>query len=199
MTTWEQDLIRKVQIGDSRAFGPLVRMYEPGLKNSITRILGDPDAAADVTQEAFIAVFENIHRYNPDHRFFSWVYRIALNGALNKIHQRKFGLPLVIDDVSSPDPNPEAWTEARELAALIHQAVGSLKFKYRVLLVLRHYLDCSYAEIAKITDLPVTTVRSRLHTARVLLKNELLSQIGDTWKDIQGAPVGFEKGPRPRP
>jgi RNA polymerase sigma-70 factor (ECF subfamily) len=177
--TWEWDLIRQVQAGESGAFTPLVRKYELPLRNSMFQILGDADDAADVTQDAFIATFEKVHLYNPEHRFFSWVYRIAFNAALNRINRKKFEKPLLDQDLTSAEPSPYARVETRERDDQIHQAVADLEFKYRVLLVLRHYLDFSYAEIAMITDLPVTTVRSRLHTARVLLKKELLPTVSD--------------------
>lgn len=173
MATWEQNLIRQVQEGNSRAFAPLVFKYELPIKHSVLNILGDTQAAEDVTQEAFIATFEKIHLYNPDHRFFSWVYRIALNGALNKATKRKCRLHVHEHDLPCPGPSPHAKLETREQSQQIHNAMASLVFKYRVLLILRHYLDFSYSEMALITGQPVSTVRSRLHTARALMKKEL--------------------------
>lgn len=187
MPTWEQDLIRQVQEGNSGAFAPLMRRYEPPLKHSILQILGDVDAVADVTQEAFIATFEKIHLYNPDHRYFSWVYRIAFNGAMNRINRRKFRQPLMEKEIKCPGPAPDARVEALEQEVLVKQALSALVYKYRVLLVLRHYLELSYSEIAAITELPVTTVRSRLHTARVLMKEELLPKLEDG-RNIKGCP-----------
>ena len=174
MGTWEQDLIRRVQAGDPEAFSPLVERYAGPLYASVPPMLGDADAAADVIQDAFITTFENIHHYNPDHRFFSWIYRIAQNGALNRINRRRFRRPLPEQEVPSPVPGPDAWVEAREQADHVTRAMALLADKYRVQLVLRHYLDLSYEEIASVTQLPVSTVRSRLHTARMLLKQELI-------------------------
>ena len=177
MGTWEQDLIHQVQAGDLEAFTPLVQRYAAPLKHSVFQILGDADAAADVTQDAFIAIFENIQLYKPEHRFFSWIYRIAYNGALNRIHRQRYQRPLLEHEVASMVPGPDAMVEAREMKAYVTKALALLNYKYRIQLVLRHYLDLSYAEIANITQLPVTTVRSRLHTARLLLKEELTTQM----------------------
>nr|MEE4269615.1 sigma-70 family RNA polymerase sigma factor [Candidatus Krumholzibacteria bacterium] len=173
MTTWDQDLVHQVQEGCPGAFAQLVREYEPSLKRSVFQFLGDADAAADVTQDAFIATYENIHQFNPNHRFFSWLYRIALNRALNQIHRNRFTRPLADQDIRCPDPAPDAQLEAQESAALVRLGLAALAYKYRVLLILRHFLEFSYAEMAMVTGLPVSTVRSRLHTARVLLRHEL--------------------------
>jgi len=174
VTTWEQDLIIKVQLGETGAFAQLVRRYQTPIFHSISRILGDEDAAADVTQQAFVSAYENIQKYNPDHRFFSWLYRIAYNGAMNVIKHRKFSQPLGDMDLPSGGPSPSARVESHETDFFVNRAMGELAYKYRVLLVLRHYLNFSYAEIARITDLPATTVRSRIHTARIHLREELI-------------------------
>jgi RNA polymerase sigma-70 factor, ECF subfamily len=179
VTTWEQDLVQQVQEGIPGAFAKLVRRYEPSLKNSVYQILGDADATADVIQDAFISTYEKIHLYNPNYRYFSWVYRIAINGALNKVQRRKFSQAFVEKEFPCPGPAPDTRMETREREAFVKRALAALEFKYRVLLVLRHYLDLSYSEIAMFTGLPVSTVRSRLHTARVLLKEELHPKIMD--------------------
>ncbi len=172
MTTWDQDLVQQVQEGRPGAFAQLVREYEPSLKRSVFQFLGDADAAADVTQDAFIATYQNIHRFNPNHRYFSWVYRIAINRALNQIQRRKFTRSLGNQDIKCPGPAPDAQLEAQERAALVQLGLTALDYKYRLLVILRYFLDFSYAEMAMVTGLPVSTVRSRLHTARVLLKEE---------------------------
>jgi len=181
----DKDLIQKVQQGDSDAFAPLVRRYESSIKNSMFHILGDADSTADITQEAFITTFEQIHKYNPEYRFFSWVYRIALNKALNRVNHRKHREPYFEENVESSAPGPDAKVEACEREDLVHQAMSTLVYKYRVLLVLRHFLDFSYSEIASVTDQPVSTVRSRLHTARVMMKEELKPMMiaDELWQD----------------
>jgi RNA polymerase sigma-70 factor (ECF subfamily) len=171
--TRDTDLIRQVQAGDAEAFSLLVNRHRAPLYHSIRKLLGDADAAADVTQQAFISVFEHIDDFDPDHRLFSWLYRIAYNGALNRISRRKHLRPLANLDFPSSRPSPAARLEIRERNTCLRDAIGALAYKYRVLMVLRHFLDFSYAEIAAIVDLPTTTVRSRIHTARSLLKKEM--------------------------
>lgn len=171
--TLDKDLILKVQQGDPDAFAPLMLKYESSIRNSMFHILGDADSTADITQEAFITTFEKIHQYNSDYRFFSWVYRIAFNKAMNRLSHRKHREPFFEDDRESSEPRPDAKMEASEREHLVHQAMATLNIKYRFILVLRHFFDFSYSEIAQITNLPVSTVRSRLHTARVMMKEKL--------------------------
>ena len=109
----------------------------------------------------------------PDYRFFSWLYRIACNDALNKLRRRQHQQPWPDEDLPSATPAPDARVKDHEHVALLADGLATLEYKYRVLLVLRHYRDFSYADIARITDQPTSRVRSRMHTARVLLKGQM--------------------------
>lgn len=169
----QEDLIRNVMAGERGAFTRLVQQYEAPIYHSIVKIVRDHDQAEDITQQAFISAYEHLESYDPSHRFFSWLYRIAWNDAINCCHRNKNSEPLEQYELPSSDPSPEDCLLDKERDDKINRAMATLEFKYRVLLVLRHYLDFSYAEIAGIVDLPVSTVRSRIHTARHLLKEEL--------------------------
>jgi RNA polymerase sigma-70 factor (ECF subfamily) len=171
------DLIRRVVAGELGAYAHLVQEYEGPIFNSIFQIVRDPDLAADITQQAFISAYEHLASFDANHRFFSWLYRIAWNEAINCYHQRKNDRPLDQFELPSSEPSPEDLLMDKERLSSLKRALGELEFKYRVVLVLRHYLDFSYAEIARIIDLPVSTVRSRIYTARVLLRDELTRQL----------------------
>ncbi|MEN8006599.1 MAG: sigma-70 family RNA polymerase sigma factor [Candidatus Krumholzibacteriota bacterium] len=173
MALSDEDLIRSVMAGEQGAFTRLFKQYEAPIFNSMVRIVGDHDQAADITQQAFISAYEHLATYDPNHRFFSWLYRIAWNDAINCCNQKKNSKPLDHYELPSSDPTPEDCLLDKERDDNINRAIAHLDFKYRVVLVLRHYLDLSYAEIAGIIDLPVSTVRSRIHTARHLLRDEL--------------------------
>lgn len=177
MDSGEDDLIKSVIAGEPGAFTRLVRQYETPIYHSIVKIVRDHDQAADITQRAFISAFEHLANYDPNHRFFSWIYRIAWNDAINCCHRKKNSQSLDICEIPSPAPSPEDCLLEKERDDKINQAISTLKDKYRVVLVLRHYLDFSYAEIALIIGLPVSTVRSRIHTARQLLREELTQDI----------------------
>ena len=176
MASSEEDLISSVMAGDRGAFTRLVRQYEAPIYHSIVKIVRDHDQAADITQQAFISAFENLSTYDSSHRFFSWLYRIAWNDAINCCHRNKKSQPLDHCELPSSDPSPEDCLLDKERDDNINQAIARLEFKYRVVLVLRHYLDFSYSEIAAVTGLPLSTVRSRIHTARLLLRDELTEE-----------------------
>ena len=180
MTLSEEDLINSVMAGEQGAFTRLVRHYEAPIYHSIVKMVRDHDQAADITQQAFISAFEHLSAYDPSHRFFSWLYRIAWNDAVNCCHQKKYSQPLDQYELPSSDPSPEDRLLAKERDDNINRAIAHLEFKYRVVLVLRHYLDFSYAEIAQIIGLPLSTVRSRIHTARLLLRDELTQESAQT-------------------
>lgn len=173
MTSSDHELICRVVAGELGAFAPLVAKYEGSISHCMFRIVGDRDLAADITQQAFVSAFEHLSSFDPDHRFFSWLYRIAWNDAINRYQYRKNNKPLDQYEFPSREPSPEDCLMAKEQRGNLKRAMENLDYKYRVVLVLRHYLELSYAEIGKIVNLPVSTVRSRIHTARALLRQDL--------------------------
>jgi len=177
MSLSEGNLIHRAVAGERGAFALLVKRYEAPIYHSIFKIVRDHDQAVDITQQAFISAFENLSTYNPNFRFFSWLYRIARNDAVNCFHQKKNSQPLDQFELPSSDPSPEESYLDKERDEIINRAISRLEFNYRVVLVLRHYLEFSYAEIAGILNLPLSTVRSRIHTARLLLRDELTQRL----------------------
>jgi len=176
VATREQDLIRQVQEGKPGSFAQLVDQYRTPLHHSISKIVGDADAASDITQQAFVTAYENIDKFDPEYRFFSWVFRIAHNQAMNRLRRRRLLCPLGDQDLACTCPAPDALIEQSECCRDVNAALATLRHKYRVVLVLRHYLDLSYEEIARFTGVPTSTVRSRIHTARGLMRDRLLRQ-----------------------
>jgi len=167
-------LVERCLSGDRRALEALVREYQRPLYNAAYRILGNPEDAADVMQAALLKTFEHLDQYDPQYRFFSWVYRIAVNEALNQLKRNKQQQPL--DDREPADgPGPDAEADAGTLSREIQESLMSLTEDYRTVLVLRHFADCSYRQIGEILEIPEKTVKSRLYTARQLMKERLLS------------------------
>ena len=150
--------------GESAAFEPLVARYERVLFSVALRLIGEYEDARDATQNVFVKAFEQLHRYDPQRRFFSWLYRIAVNECLNARRARKPSEPLheAFDSRSGPF---EAFAEV-EARNRIDQALKSLSFEYREVIVLRHFVDLSYEEMAEATGVPEKTVKSRLFSAR---------------------------------
>lgn len=155
--------IRRCLAGDAEAFEPVVERYERVLFRVALRMLGNAEDARDATQTAFVRAYEQLQRYNPACRFFSWIYRILANECLNQRRARRPQAELV--DTAAPDGPFEALQQD-ERKRLVQAALVDLSPAYREVVVLRHFADLSYEEIAATLDIPVKTVKSRLHTAR---------------------------------
>ena len=167
-------LIERCRKGDRRALGELLGLYEKPVFNAAYRILGNPDDAADATQAVFMKAFENLDSYNPRYKFFSWIYRIAVNESINQRKRTRQQQPLD-ENERAATPGPYASAEAGDLSREIQESLMSLKDEYRTVVVLRHFSDCSYQEISQILEIPEKTVKSRLYTARQLMRDRLLA------------------------
>lgn len=150
--------------GDPTAFEPLVARYQGVLFAVALRMLGDYEDARDAVQNAFVRAYERLETCDPDRKFFSWMYRIAVNECLNTIRARRPTEELAPD--MSVDAGAFAAVEASELRQRVQTALTSLTPEYRAVVVLRHFADLSYEEIGESLSIPVKTVKSRLFTAR---------------------------------
>lgn len=165
-------LISDCKRGDRNALETLVRRYEKPIYNAAYRMLGNPDDAADITQIAFLKVFENLDRYNPKFKFFSWIYRIAVNESINLLKRRGRQEPFD-DRHASSLREPEALAEAGHLCDCVQEILMELQEEHRAVIVLRHFTECSYHEIGEILQIPDKTVKSRLYTARQIMKDKI--------------------------
>lgn len=170
-------LVLKGQRGDQAALGELVDLYHGAVYRMAFRMLGSSEDAADVTQSTFLSAFENLRAYRPEHKFFSWLYRIGVNEALDFRRRRQGGECL---DESLPDqgPGPELVARHGQLQEQIQTALMQLNDEQRAVIVLRHYSECSYGEISEILAVPEKTVKSRLFEARRFLKGALQGEAG---------------------
>jgi RNA polymerase sigma-70 factor (ECF subfamily) len=153
----------------------LVSRYQRPVFNAAYRILGDMDDAADTTQTVFLKVFEHISDYDPRFKFFSWVYRIAINESLNQVKKRRYQEPLA-DSQVSPWQGPAEELESKRLCNRVQAALMSLSEDYRTVVVLKHISGCSYRNISEILQLPEKTVKSRLYSARQQMKKILRNE-----------------------
>ena len=162
--------------GDHAAFEPLVAKYERVLFRVALRLTGEYEDARDATQNAFVKAFEQLHRYDPRRKFFSWIYRIAVNECLNLRRAKKPQQPL--GEEFDTHRGPFEAFEQVEARGRIDHALRGLTFEYREVIVLRHFADLSYEEMAEALGLPEKTVKSRLFSARQKLAG-LLGTGGD--------------------
>lgn len=166
-------LVRRCREGDRRAFEGLVIRYERPVYNAALRMLRDPEDARDVTQVVFLKAFEHLGDYDPKYRFYSWIYRIALNESINLLHRRVRSEPFAGDEVDE-EPGPDEVLDREQSAKSIEVALMTIKPEYRSVIVLKHLLGCSYQDMSEILELPEKTIKSRLFTARQLLRDALL-------------------------
>jgi len=172
LITDDAELIQETLAGDSGAFGQLVRKYQDRLFHTMVHVAGSVAEAEDVVQEAFVQAFVKLSSFKGNSAFYTWLYRIAFNTSISRrrkqrpavsveAHQEQTGQePL---DVGMPVSDN---LEREERAHLVRAALEQLSEEHRTVLVLREMDGFCYETIAQMLDLPVGTVRSRLHRAR---------------------------------
>jgi RNA polymerase sigma-70 factor, ECF subfamily len=164
--------------GDTDAFGKLVEKYQDRLFNMLVHLIGNHEDAKDVAQEAFVQAFVKLNTFQGVSAFYTWLYRIALNLAAGQRrrqrpvtsleHQREqFGL-----DPMDNNKGPSRIAEQKEQAKKVHNALQRLNEEHQAVLMLREIGNFSYEDIAEILELPVGTIRSRIHRARMQLRDE---------------------------
>jgi len=159
--------------GDTAAFETLVVRYQGVLFTVALRMLGNRHEAEDAAQTALVRAYERLGTYDPSFRFFSWIYRILANECLNVIRARRPADP-VTDDLPLLVVPVDGVEEDRRRAA-VQAALDALSPDYREVVVLRHFGEQSYDEIAEVLGIPSKTVKSRLYSARQQLGQLLLA------------------------
>ena len=173
---WELALIERLRNGERHAFDELMRRYQAPMYHVAYRMLGNMTEAADATQNVFFKVFEHLAQYESKYRLFSWIYRIAMNESLDQLQRRQRAT--FVDGALDVAPcgaeeGPEALLDAHHLHDDIQAALMELQHDYRAAIVLRHFSECSYAQMAEILHVPEKTVKSRLYSARQVLRTKL--------------------------
>lgn len=179
----DASLIAATLAGDSSAFGRLVQQHQDRLFNSLLRVLGSSDDAADIVQDAFVQAYVKLESFRGGSQFYTWLYRIAFNLAMS--HMRRGHKKASLDALktlagSEPvdgQPTAEGGLIEQERAELVHASLAELSLEHRQILVLREIDGCSYEDIAEILELPVGTVRSRLFRARLEMRDLLTPRL----------------------
>jgi RNA polymerase sigma-70 factor, ECF subfamily len=172
----DQALVERFRNGDREAFAELVVRYQRPIYNAAFWVLRKGEDAKDVTQDVFLKVAEQVHAYDPRHKFFSWIYRIAVNESLNLLrrNRREDALDEENEPPQSERENPERKAGDAELSRRIQSALMHMSTNDRMVLTLRHFSGCSYEEVGQILDLDEKTVKSRLFEARRRLRDVLM-------------------------
>jgi RNA polymerase sigma-70 factor (ECF subfamily) len=173
----DQQLVARVQKGDSRAFDMLVLKYQHKIFSLISRYVRDADDVQDVAQEAFIKAYRSLPSFRGDSAFYTWLYRIAINTAKNHLvsrSRRPPGSDVEVEDAEYFESGgglrtietPETALFGEELKTVVQEAISALSEELRTAITLREFDGLSYEDIADIMDCPVGTVRSRISRAR---------------------------------
>jgi RNA polymerase sigma-70 factor (ECF subfamily) len=166
-------LVRRCREGDRAAFERIVVRYQKPVFNAALRLLRDPEDARDVAQTTFLKVFEHLADYDPSFKFYSWIYRIAVNEALDALASRKTCEGLNGEEADEA-PGPDRQAEGEQTSQAIEEALMRIKPELRAVVVLRHFMHLSYQDMSDILLLPEKTVKSRLYSARQMLRDHLL-------------------------
>ena len=186
----DADLVAAILKGEQELFRDLVQRYQGRLVNYLYRLLRNTQEAEDLAQEVFFKVYRALDRYDPKYKFSTWLFRVAQNAAIDQIRKRRLQLVSMDrqgsgdDDLGtwefpSSDPSPYSDLRNQERGEAIQVAIDGLPWDYRELIVLRHYGELSYDEIAKLKDMPLGTVKNKLFRGRQMMKERLQDYLTD--------------------
>ncbi|KON67306.1 RNA polymerase sigma factor SigW [Peribacillus butanolivorans] len=179
-----KERINQVLKGDHNAFGEIVELYKDKVFQICFRMLGNRQEAEDLAQEAFVRAFVNIRSFNIQMKFSTWLYRIATNLCIDRLRKKKPDYYLdaevsgseglnMYSQIASDMAKPEDEVESLELQETIQVEIMKLPEKYRSVIVLKYIEELSLKEISEILDLPVGTVKTRIHRGREALRKQL--------------------------
>ncbi|ATP42162.1 RNA polymerase sigma factor SigW [Solibacillus sp. R5-41] len=176
--------IKQVLKGDQNAYADIVNLYQHKLYQVCYRMLGNKQEAEDIAQEAFIRAYINLHSYDQNRKFSTWLYRIATNLCIDRIRKKKPDYYLdaevagteglnMYSQIAVDEQLPEEAVEQMELQDRIQYEISRLPDKYRSVIVLKYIEELSLLEISEILDMPLGTVKTRIHRGREALRKQL--------------------------
>ncbi|WP_139492049.1 RNA polymerase sigma factor SigW [Brevibacillus dissolubilis] len=180
----EKRLVQRAKRGDREAFEELVEMYKDKIYSLAYRMVRNREEAEDIAQETFLRVYANFQNYNEEYKFSTWIYRIATNLCIDRGRKKKphFSLDEETQDDSgmdwysrlpSKEKTPEEKVVVHELQETVQGALTQLNPKYRSIMILRYIEDLSLQEISDVLQLPITTIKTRIHRGREALRGKL--------------------------
>lgn len=164
--------VERCLAGETDAFEGILDRYERPVYNAIVRMGADGEEARDLCQQVFVRAFQHLDTYDPARKFFSWLYRVAVNETINAMRARRRWEPLS-ETLPTGTANPEEAMAETEQHNEMQRALVALDLKYRLAIIVCHFLQLSYDEAAAVLAVPVKTVKSRLFTARQMLREIL--------------------------
>jgi RNA polymerase sigma-70 factor (ECF subfamily) len=168
-------LVSRCLNGDAGAYEALVEKYYKIIFRLARKLLRNYDDAEEITQSVFVKAYENLNKYNPKYKFFSWLYRITVNETINFSRKKNYTEQLS-EGLTNNEDNPDEIYNRNDLGEKIQDALMEIDMLYRIPLVLKHFLNYSYKELSDLLGIPEKTVKSRLFTGRQLLKDILIKK-----------------------
>ncbi|MDY0407132.1 RNA polymerase sigma factor SigW [Virgibacillus sp. 179-BFC.A HS] len=179
-----REKIKQVKKGDQSAFEEIVAFFQNKIYQHCYRMLGNAHEAEDIAQEAFIRAYVNIHSYDEKRKFSTWLFRIATNLTIDRLRKRKPDYYLdaqvkgtdglnMYSQLAADERLPEEQVQDMELQSWISQEIAKLPAKYRSIIMLRYLEEFSLQEISDILDIPLGTVKTRIHRGREALRKKL--------------------------
>ena len=165
--------VRDCLAGNPQAFAALVEQYERPVYNVALRMLRNPEDARDIAQSVFMKAYQNLANYDPQYKFYSWIYRMAINESLNILRVRDRNMGPIDERLPVDDAGPYELLADDQRREVVLEAVDRLKPEHRAVIVLRYFVDRNYEDMGEILGIDAKTVKSRLYTARQLLKEQL--------------------------
>lgn len=184
MDTLIHKRIKQVLKGDQNAYSDIVSSYQQSLYHVCYRILGNQQEAEDVAQEAFVRAYINLHTFDTKRKFSTWLYRIATNLCIDRLRKKKPDYYLDADvpgteglnmysQIASGERLPEEEIERMELKDRIHYEINRLPEKYRTVIILKYIEELPLQQISDILEIPLGTVKTRVHRGREALRKQL--------------------------
>lgn len=181
--------IQKCLAGDRNAFRPLVERYQRSVSITISKMVYDMETVRDLVQDVFINAFSRLSTFDPIYPFKTWIQRIAINRAIDHLRRRRPEMLILDDEIEmeegsvrpqfeDPKPTPDILLENAEQSSMLQRAVEKLDPDLRSVIVLRHFQDMNYDDIAIALDIPLGTVKNRIFRAREKLQSLILAQAG---------------------
>jgi RNA polymerase sigma-70 factor (ECF subfamily) len=194
----DHSLVEACRAGRTEAFGLLVERYQRRLYPTVLRLVGCAEDAEDVLQDAFFRAFEKLDQFHGESSFYTWVYRIAVNLALSGHRRRRVRSAMRLGHLGgtsrelhaldeSADADPTLPLERAERERIVEAALNRLGPEHRAVVVLKDFDGRRYEEISAILNIPVGTVRSRLHRARCELRDRLRILVDEPQPVRQGS------------
>lgn len=182
----DEPLVEACRSGHPQAFGELVRRYQDRLYPTLLRLTGSPEDAQDLLQDSFLRAYQKLDHFQGGSSFYTWLYRLSVNLALSGRRRRKGKVAVRWSDLGPDGPGepaddasnaPTLPLEIAEREAIIQQALDTLSPEHRAVVVLKEFDGLRYEDVAEALEIPIGTVRSRLHRARLELREKLRSLV----------------------